>query len=157
MLRNARNQAGISRDIAALKLHIGSRTLQNYETGITSAPPDVILKMAEIYHAPELPAEYCSEMCPIGQIYAHNLAKQEQLAVTVLGLLQGMASVQSIRANLINIAADGQVEEKERPEFRRIMQDVCELERRIGELKLAAMRNGISVEEMMPEERRVPA
>ena len=46
MLKTARNAAKLSREEAAHRLYIGSRTLADYETGRTVAPPDVVLRMA---------------------------------------------------------------------------------------------------------------
>ncbi len=112
--------------------------------------------MSEVYNAPDLPADYCSDVCPIGQMFAHRYMKHD-LAVAVLGLLKEMSDVEQLKGNLVSLAADGQIEESEKPEFESIMREVCQLEKQIGELKLFAMKNGISVEEMMPEERRIPA
>ena len=47
MLREARNNTGLSREEAAHRLYIGTRTLADYELGKTIAPPDVVMKMAE--------------------------------------------------------------------------------------------------------------
>ncbi len=142
MLKAARNKAGLSREEASFRLHIGCRTLADYEAGRTVAPPDVVLRMAEVYDQPDLPADYCANLCPIGQIYAYHLAKRD-LAVAVLGLLKEMADVERLKGKLIDIAADGNLSREELPEFEEIMHEVCHLEKRIGELKIFAMRNGI--------------
>lgn len=151
MLRNARNQAGISREEASFRLHIGCRTLADYEAGRTVAPPDVVLRMAEVYGQPDLPADYCSNVCPIGQMFAYQFAKND-IAVAVLGLIKEMADVERLKNNLITIAADGQLDKEEMPEFEEIMREVCHLEKRIGELKLFALRNGINFEDIMHEQ-----
>lgn len=148
MLRNARNQAGISREEASYRLHIGCRTLADYEAGRTVAPPDVVLRMAEVYKDPTLPADYCANLCPIGQMFAYNFAKQN-LAVAVLSLLKEMADVERLKQNLIVIAADGRLAQDELPEFEGIMREFCQLEKQIGELKLFALRCGINVEDIM--------
>lgn len=152
MLRNARNQAGISREEASFRLHIGCRTLADYEAGRTIAPPDVVLRMAEVYGQPDLPADYCALICPIGQIFAYNFAKHD-IAVAVLGLINEMADVERLKSNLIAIAADGRLAQDELPEFEGIMREICELEKQIGELKLIAMRNGIDIEDIMKKEK----
>lgn len=41
MWKEARIKAGLSRDEAAWRLHIGGRTLYDYETGKTLTPPDI--------------------------------------------------------------------------------------------------------------------
>lgn len=57
MLRTARNATGLSREEAAHRLYVGSRTLADYELGKTIAPPDVVLRMADVYQEPELTKE----------------------------------------------------------------------------------------------------
>lgn len=52
MLKTARNAAKLSREEAAHRLYIGSRTLADYESGRTVAPPDVVMRMAEVYGEP---------------------------------------------------------------------------------------------------------
>lgn len=150
MFRTARNAAGLSREEAAHRLYIGTRTLADYEAGRTLAPPDVVMRMAEVYRQPELTADYCAKACPIGQVLAHSLERTE-FAVTVLRVLKEFADVEKLKDRLIHIAADGKVCEKEEAEFRAIMKEMVELEKQICELKYFALRQGIDVEEIMPE------
>lgn len=149
MFRAARNAAGLSREEAAQKLYIGSRTLADYESGRTIAPPDVVMRMAEVYQEPELTADYCSKVCPIGQVLAHSVERSE-LAVTVLRVLKEFADVEQLKDRLIHIAADGKLCRQEQAEFAAIMREMVELERWICELKYFALRQGIDVEDIMP-------
>ncbi len=149
MFKEARNAAGLSREVAAQKLYIGSRTLADYESGRTIAPPDVVMRMAEVYKAPELTADYCSKVCPIGQVLAHSVERSE-LAVTVLRVLKEFADVEQLKDRLIHIAADGKLCRQEQAEFAAIMREMVELERWICELKYFALRQGIDVEDIMP-------
>ena len=149
MLRTARNKAGITREEAAHRIFVGTRTLADYELGRTIAPPDVVMKMAEVYREPTLPADYCSKVCPIGQVLAHCVRRSE-FAVTVMRVLKEFNDVERLRDNLIKIASDGRVNPHEEAEFTAIMKEMVELERWIGELKFFALRQGIEIEEIMP-------
>jgi len=149
MLRAARNAAGLSREEAAHHLYIGTRTLADYESGRTVAPPDVVMRMAEVYRQPELTADYCAKVCPIGQVLAHSLDRSE-FAISVLRLLKEFDDVKKLLNDLTRIAADGQVNAHEMDEFREIMREMIELERQIGELKFFALRQGVDVKEIMP-------
>ncbi len=149
MLRTARNKAGITREEAAHRIFVGTRTLADYELGRTIAPPDVVMKMAEVYREPTLPADYCSKVCPIGQVLAHCVERSE-FAVTVMRVLKEFNDVERLRDNLIKIASDGRVNPHEEAEFTAIMKEMVELERWIGELKFFALRQGIEIEEIMP-------
>ena len=149
MLRKARNRAKLTREEAAHRIYIGTRTLADYELGRTIAPPDVVMKMAEVYREPTLPADYCATVCPIGQVLAHSINRSE-FAITVLRLLKEFADVERLKEKLVSIAADGELQQHELDEFEAILKEMVELEKRIGELKFFALRQGIDVGEIMP-------
>ncbi len=149
MLRTARNNAGITREEAAHRIFVGTRTLADYELGRTIAPPDVVMKMAEVYQEPTLPADYCAKVCPIGQVLAHCVERSE-FAITVLRLLKEFADVERLRDDLVHIASDGRVNPHEVEDFTAILKELVELERQIGELKFFALRQGIEIQEIMP-------
>ena len=149
MLKAARNAAGLSREEAAHHLYIGSRTLADYESGRTVAPPDVVMRMAELYQEPALTADYCAKVCPIGQVLAHTVNKTE-FATTVVRILKEFADVKGLLDNLICIAANGQVDPHEEAEFAAIVREMIDLERQIGELKFFALRQGVEIEDIMP-------
>jgi DNA-binding XRE family transcriptional regulator len=153
MFREARNRAGISRDEAAFRLHIGTRTLNNYEHGITITPPEIALKMQEVYQDPTLTAKYCSDYCPIGQIFAHQVPEHNNLCQSVLGLLDEHSDVAELRATLTKISADGVIDEHEIPVFKSIMEELLELEMKIEELKLQAALM-INLPELMQKKRK---
>ena len=149
MLKEARNATGLSREEAAHRLYIGTRTLADYECHKTIAPPDVVMRMAEVYREPALPADYCAKVCPIGQVLAHSLDRPA-FAVTVLRVLKEFADVEQVREQLIGIAADGELKAQELDDFEAVLREAVELEKRIGELKFYALRQGIDVKNIMP-------
>lgn len=139
MYKQARKEAGLSIEEAAFRCHIGSRTLVNYESGITNTPPEVALQMAEVYGEPALTARYCAEYCPIGQVHAQTV-EQRDLAGAVLGIIKECNDVRTVRDRLIEIAEDGIISEDEVPDFERAMDELVGLEKRILTLKLWAAR-----------------
>jgi len=149
MLKAARNAARLSREEAAHRIYIGTRTLADYETGRTVAPPDVVMRMAEVYQEPALTADYCAKVCPIGQVLAHTVNKTE-FATTVVRILKEFTDVKGLLDNLICIAANGQVDPHEEAEFAAIVREMIDLERQIGELKFFALRQGVEIEDIMP-------
>lgn len=149
MLRAARNAAGLSREEAAHRLYIGTRTLADYESGRTIAPPDVVMRMSEVYGEPALTADYCAKVCPIGQVLAHCVERSE-FAVVVLRVLKEFADVERLKDSLVCIAADGELHEHELDEFEAIMKEMVELEKCISELKFFALRHGVEIEDIMP-------
>ena len=147
MYKTARKEAGLSIEEAAFRLHVGMRTLQNYEGGQSMAPPDVVLKMSKVYGLPALSARYCSETCPIGQKYA-NPVKLKDLACAVLGLTSKIMRLKEANANLIDIAEDGVIEKHEVPTFERVLETLLDIEQEIETLKLQAA-SIFPVEEMI--------
>lgn len=153
MYRAARNRAGMSREEASFALHIGSRTLASYERGETTAPPDVVLEMARVYDRPDLPAAYCSDVCPIGQRLAHK-CRRDDLATTVLSILKELDDVNNIKMDLVSVSADGMVSAEEMAAYKNAMTQLVELEKAITEAKIAAAKNaGINLEELIGNEK----
>jgi len=152
MFKDARNRAGISRHDAALRLHIGSRTLTNYEHQVTVTPPEIALKMQELYRDPTLTAKYCSEYCPIGQIFAHRVPDHNNLCQSVLGLLDEHSDVTELRETLTKITADGVIDQREKLIFEKIMNELLDLEMKIEELKMQAA-SIISIPTMMQKRK----
>ena len=109
----------------------------------------LLKRMAEVYEEPTLTADYCSKICPIGQVLAHSVDRSE-FAVNVLRVLKEFADVERIKERLVCIAADGELHSQEMDEFEAILKEMVELEKRIGELKYFALRHGVSIKEIMP-------
>lgn len=62
-----RNYSLNSREGASEMLYISDRSLADYERGLITPPPDVVMRMAEVYEAPELLNHYCACECPAGR------------------------------------------------------------------------------------------
>lgn len=153
MFRSARNMSGLSREVAAAELHLATRTLNNYENGLTIVPPETALAMQEVYGAPTLTARYCSEYCPIGQIFAHSVPDHNNLCQAVLGLLKEQNDVAKVRNNLIEITADGIIDVEEIAVFEDIMEELLDLEKKIEELKMQAA-SILSIPALMQKRKR---
>ena len=133
-------------------VHVGSRTLGSYERGETLAPPDVVLEMAREYDRPDLPANYCSHMCPIGQKFAHKW-QRDDLATMVLGVIKELSDVDRVKMDLISVAADGRIGADEMDSYKNAMVELVELEKAITEIKQVAARAGIDLEELVGNEK----
>lgn len=153
MILNARNKAGLSREKAAFRLHLAAKTLNNYENGHSIVPPETALRMQDVYKDPALTARYCSEYCPIGQIFAHQVPEHNNLCQAVLGLLKEQNDVEQIRTKLIEITADGIITQDELSEFELVMDELLDLEMKIENLKLQAA-SMISIPAMMQKRKK---
>ncbi len=116
-----------SREGAAELLGISPSTLADYELGITKIiPADSIMRMADLYNAPELRNHYCKNCCPLGGDVPE--IDMESLDRIALKALQYMKTVSASREQLLDIVSDGIISEEEKPRLEEIMQSLSELE-----------------------------
>lgn len=115
-----------SREGAAELLGISASTLADYELGITKIiPADAILRMADLYNAPELRNHYCKYSCPLGQDVP--LVDTESLDRIAVRALASLKKVQESKENLLDVVADGVISEDEKPILQDILSNLDEL------------------------------
>lgn len=134
------NERFFSKEYAAEQLHISAGQLQDYELGITKCiPPDNILRMADIYNAPELRYMYCREMCPLGD----NIPKieDEDLDRISLRALSSFRKISEAKELLLDITADGVIEEEEKADLDRIVKILDEVNEISQNLKVWIEKN----------------
>lgn len=117
-----------SREGAAELLGISPSTLADYELGITKIiPADSIMRMADLYNAPELRNHYCKHYCPLGgDVPEIDTESLDRIAIKAL---QSMKAVSASREQLLDIVSDGVISEEEKPRLEKIMQSLSELEK----------------------------
>ena len=71
MLREARENAGLTQDELAYRLNCDRSTLSRYESK-GYAPSDVIVQWSIECNSPELTFWYCRNLCSIGRTYSYN-------------------------------------------------------------------------------------
>jgi len=127
-----------SREGAAEYLGISVSSLANYELGITKVVPvDVVMRMADLYNAPQLKNLYCNE-CPLGkeQSLAIEVKSLEAVTVKIVSNLDS-GLIGDMKTRLLQIAEDGQISsDEEEKDFRKIVQALDKLALTISELKL---------------------
>lgn len=120
------NEKFFSKEYAAEQLHISAGQLQDYELGITKCiPPDNILRMADIYNAPELRNHYCREMCPLGCDFPKlELNDLDRITVKAMASFRKMAET---KETLLDITEDGVITEEEKPELEEVLKNLEEV------------------------------
>lgn len=127
-----------SREGAAELLGISVSSLADYELGNTKiVPVDKVVLMADLYKAPELKNQYCKTECPIGQ--------QMPIATEIKGL-EGITlrllrefdadMISEMKQQLMDIAADGVIDEDERPHLQKILGKLDDITKAISEMRL---------------------
>ncbi|TGY90885.1 XRE family transcriptional regulator [Petralouisia muris] len=134
------NEKLYSKEGAAELLGVSVSTLSDYELGLTKViPPDMVVKMAELYNAPELENYYCTEMCPLGcEMQKVSIEDLDRISIRVFAALRKLGGTGEL---LLEIAEDGIVSEDERPDMQRVLESLGELEAVTQNLKLWAKKN----------------
>ena len=120
------NEKFFSKEYAAEQLHISASQLQDYELGITKCiPPENILRMADLYNAPELRNLYCREMCPLGgDVPVLELEDLDRITVKAMASLRKVAQTKEL---LLDITEDGVISNEEKPSLVKILKTLDEI------------------------------
>ncbi len=134
------NERLLSKEGAAEFLGISVSTLSDYELGITKiVPPDMVLKMADLYNAPELSNYYCRNMCPLGaDVPALELEDLDRITIRALSAFRKVRKTGEL---LMDITEDGVISEDEKGDLNKVLENLDELERTAQSLKLWVKKN----------------
>lgn len=112
-----REELGWSREYASEQLGaITPERLERIENEKVTPAPEEILVMAETYGRPSLCNYYCSQRCPIGRQYVPEVEVKE-LSSIVLEMLASLNAVNKQKERLIEITADGRIDDDEIDDF----------------------------------------
>ena len=131
------NEKLFSRENTSELLGVSASTLSDYELGNTKViPADIVVKMSELYNAPELKRHYCKE-CVIGREMpiATDAKGLEGIALRML-LKFDADEIKSMKNSLIQISADGVISDDEKPELIKILRKLDDMSIVISEMKI---------------------
>lgn len=112
-----REELKLTRDQASELLEsIPADRIEKIENERVEPHPEEILIMADKYKAPELCNYYCSTQCPIGRQYVPEI-KIHDLSQIVLKMIDSLNDAQDYQKRLINITADGVIDDSEIDDF----------------------------------------
>ncbi|MBQ0036533.1 MAG: helix-turn-helix transcriptional regulator [Firmicutes bacterium] len=114
---------------------ISDDRIEKIENDKTSIRPEEVLKMAEVYHKPELANYYCSHECPIGKKYVPEV-KEKELSQITLEMLAILNSLDLQKNRLIEITVDGQISDDEHKDFVEIKRQLDEMSKTIASLSM---------------------
>ena len=148
-----REELKLTRDQASELLEsIPYDRIEKIENERVEPHPEEILIMADKYKAPELCNYYCARQCPIGQKYVPEI-KVHDLSKIVLQMVSSLNNVQDQQKRLINITADGEIDDTEIEEFMGIQEELEKISVTIEALQLWSeqmIANGlINIEEYL--------
>lgn len=133
-----RKAAGMTQEYAAELLGVATRTLQAWERGESTPPNARVLAMCDIYTAPTLAIEHL-RMCDIIAYDVLPAVKAVPVAQAVCALISQIRKIEEIHAGdkLLDIAADGKVDEIEKPDYDRLLIELEPLIAAVLSLKYA--------------------
>ena len=119
-----REELGLSREKASEMLKaLPAERIEKIENEKTIPHPDEVLVMADGYKSPELCNYYCANECPIGKQYVPEI-KIKDLTQIVLEMLASLNSMHKKQERLIEITADGIIDNDEIKDFVQIQEDL---------------------------------
>ena len=108
-----REELGLSREKASELLEvIPPERIEKIENEKSLPRPDEVLIMAEKYKVANLCNYYCANQCPIGREYVPEIQIKD-LSQIVLEMLASLNSMRKKQERLIEITADGKIDENE--------------------------------------------
>ena len=124
-----REELKLTREQASELLEsIPPERIEKIENERVEPHPDEIMIMAEKYKAPELCNYYCSKQCPIGHHYVPEI-KMQDLSQIILKMVDSLNNVQEKQRRLINITADGVIDDTE-------IEDVVEIQDELEKISI---------------------
>ncbi len=120
----SREDLGLTREKASDLLEVmPPERIEKIENEKSLPHPDEVLLMAEKYKKPNLCNYYCANQCPIGQQYVPEV-KIKDLSQIVLEMLASLNSINKRRERLIEITADGEIDDEEVADFIHIQEEL---------------------------------
>ncbi len=124
---------------AELLGYASSSTISDWELGISLPTAQAVLKMADLYNAPELINSYCTEMCPLGgDLQKVDTNSLDRITIQALASFERLSRTRNI---LLDITADGEISEDEKEPLDQVLRHFEELEKVAQNLKLWVKKN----------------
>lgn len=136
---SAHNEQLRSREGAADIMSIDRGRLYRIESGIANPYPEEIHLMADLYNAPELRNYFCKNICPIGEdIPKAEIADLDRITVRTLSAIRKLGETKEL---LLDITEDGVIDETEKDDLEKVLQNLEELEQIAQDMKLWVKKN----------------
>lgn len=133
------NEQLSSREGAADIMSIDRGRLYRIESGIANPYPEEIHLMADLYNAPELRNYFCKTICPLGEdIPKAEVADLDRITIRTLSAIRKLGETKEL---LLDITEDGIIDESEKNDMEKVLQNLEELEKAAQNMKLWIKKN----------------
>lgn len=131
-----------SRAGAAEAMNVSDDVIKDAELGLYKClPVDTVVRMADLYHAPELLNYYCLHECPIGsgRALSDSVVTIDRVTVKLIKKLR-VDQLGTIKDLLVDIAEDGEISDDEVMSLVRVRDYLRGLSETISELETLTER-----------------
>jgi DNA-binding XRE family transcriptional regulator len=118
-----RENLGYSREKVAEMTEIEPFRIERIENEKINPDPWDICALAKAYKEPALFNHYCSNECPIGMKYVPEVNVKD-LSQVILEMLASLNTMEKRQERLIEITADGKIDNEELADFVKIQKDL---------------------------------
>ncbi len=122
-----------------------SERLERIENGKFPITPHEVMLLSEIYGEPTLCNHYCSKECPIGEKYVPEI-KIKDLTQIVLEMLSSLNTMKKNQERLIEITADGIIQDDE-------IRDFVYIQKGLEKISITVETLQLWVEQMLKNEK----
>lgn len=138
-MASTHNEQLRSREGAADIMSIDRGRLYRIEKGLINPYPEEVHLMADLYNAPELRNYYCTGMCPLGcEMPKADVVDLDRITIQALASIRRLAETKEV---LLNITEDSVITEDEKPDMRRVLDDLGKLETVAQNLRIWVKKN----------------
>ena len=118
-IKECREHSGLILEEAAYMLNVCRRSLCDYEKGDTRVPDDIAFKMANLYHAPDIPYHWLANTKCGSEVLPELISRP--LSENILDTLAGIDGLQKEMPTLVSIGRDGVIDETESNIFQKLI------------------------------------
>ena len=134
--QNVREEKGLTRAAAsALMVAITPEKIERIENKGILPHPEEVYEMAKAYKEPHLCNYYCANECPIGKVYVPEI-RIKDLSQIVLEMLASLNAMKKSQEKLIEITADGIIDDEELKDFIKIQNELERISITVESLQL---------------------
>ena len=132
--KTARESKGLTQEKAAELLMVSVESVRAYESGKTAVSNEMAAEMTTVYENSRLAYLHLRKN-PAGQLVLPELKGNDNFSASILSVIKEISDVISYQGDLIEIGADGVVDENEKLLFNKISNELSELQTAISNLK----------------------
>lgn len=116
--------------------YLNENRLAKLEDGTAAIQPLDVVAMSKAYGKPELRNYYCCNECPIGKIDTPVVSEASNVHEILVNMAVSLESVNAKKIRLMEILADGRVDDDEMPDLNKILEELEKISMTVEAIQL---------------------